>query len=361
MTKKALFICLHRPDRSPSQRFRFEQYLGYLNESGFDCEHIYLLNQQQDKTFYASGKFFGKGWILIQSVLLLIKHAFFKKYDLVFVQREAFMLGTPFFEKQFARTSKLIFDLDDSIWMTQTGDIKSANKFLYFLKNPNKTREIIKSAHMVFAGNQYISDYASQYNNNVKIVPTTIDTNEYAFVDKPETTSVCIGWSGSVTTIIHFEFVLGALRQLKKKYGDKIHFSVIGSADFEELELGIKGLPWRKDTELDDFRKMDIGLMPLPDDEWTKGKCALKGLQYMSFGIPCVMSPVGVNSDIIEDGVNGFLASTEAEWIEKLSLLIESHELRLKVGKAGRSTTVNDFSIHANKDLYVRYLNEVTE
>ena len=271
------------------------------------------------------------------------------------------MLGTPFFEKQFARRSKLVFDLDDSIWMTQTGDIKSANKFLYFLKNPNKTREIIKAAHMVFAGNQYISDYASQFNKNVKIVPTTIDTDEYAFVDKPESTSVCIGWSGSVTTIIHFEFVLGALRQLKKKYEDKIHFSVIGSANFKDKELEIKGLPWRKDTELDDFRKMDIGLMPLPDDEWTKGKCALKGLQYMSFGIPCVMSPVGVNSDIIEDGVNGFLASTEEEWIEKLSLLIESYELRQKVGKAGRDTTVNDFSTHANKDLYLKYLNEVTE
>jgi glycosyltransferase involved in cell wall biosynthesis len=137
-------------------------------------------------------------------------------------------------------------------------------------------------------------------------------------------------------------------------------FSVIGSADFKDDELGIQGLPWRKDTELDDFRKMDIGLMPLPDDEWTKGKCALKGLQYMSFGIPCVMSPVGVNSTIIQDGVNGFLASTEEEWVEKLSLLIDSHELRQKIGKAGLETTVNGYSIHANKDLYVNYLQEVT-
>ena len=360
MKKSVLFICLHRPDRSPSQRFRFEQYLDFLNSNGYDCQHVFLLNQKKDKTFYSSGKFLGKGWILVQSILLLIKHTYIKKYDMVFVQREAFMLGTPFFEKQFAKRSKLVFDLDDSIWMQQTGDIKSHNKLLYFLKNPEKTKDIIKSAHMVFAGNQYIADYASQFNDNVKIVPTTIDTDEYALVDEKESESVCIGWSGSVTTIIHFEFVLNALKVIKKKYGDKVCFSVIGSKDFEDLELGIKGLPWRKDTELDDFRKMDIGLMPLPDDEWTKGKCALKGLQYMSFGIPCIMSPVGVNSDIIEDGVNGFLASTEQEWIDKLSIMIESHDLRKKVGKAGRDTVVNDFSIRANQGLYLKYFNELT-
>ncbi|MFT4544282.1 MAG: glycosyltransferase involved in cell wall biosynthesis [Bacteroidia bacterium] len=360
MSKKALFICLHRPNRSPSQRFRFEQYLNYLNQNGFDCQHVFLLDQKADKSFYSAGKILAKTWILLKSVLLLINHSFFKKYDLVFVQRETFMLGTAFFEKQFAKRSKLVFDLDDSIWMTQTGDIKSANKFLYFLKNPKKTQEIIEVADMVFAGNQYIADYASQFNKNVKIVPTTIDTDEYGYVEKSETKTVCIGWSGSVTTIIHFEFVLGALRQLKKKYGSKLTLSVIGSADFKDDELGIQGLPWKKETELEDFRKMDIGLMPLPDDEWTKGKCALKGLQYMSFGIPCIMSPVGVNSDIIEDGVNGFLASTEQEWIDKLSQLIDSFELRQKMGKAGRGTTFEGYSILANQELYLKYLNEVT-
>ena len=360
MSKKALFICLHRPDRSPSQRFRFEQYLSFLNENGYDCQHVFLLDLKQDGTFYLPGKLLSKAWILIRSILLLIKHAFFKKYDLVLVQREAFMLGTAFFEKQFARRSKLIFDLDDSIWMQQTGDIKSANKFLYFLKNPNKTKDIIKAADMVFAGNRYIADYCSQFNSNVNIVPTTIDTDEYAYVDKIDSPQVCIGWSGSVTTIIHFEFVVDALKEIKTKYGDRVTFKVVGSKDFVNEELGIVGQAWRKDTELDDFRAMDIGLMPLPDDEWTKGKCALKGLQYMSFGIPCIMSPVGVNSDIIHDGGNGYLATTQDEWVEKLSQLIESFELRQRIGKAGRETVLNDFSIHANQGLYLKYFNELT-
>lgn len=359
-SKKALFICLHRPDRSPSQRFRFEQYLRFLNQNGFDGQHVFLLDQKDDKAFYLPGKVLAKARILFSSILLLIKHTYFKKYDIIFVQREAFMLGTAFFEKQMAKRSKLIFDLDDSIWMTQTGEIKSANKFLYFLKDPNKTRHIIEAAHMVFAGNQYIADYCSQFNKNIRIVPTTIDTNEYAYVEKQDEAKVCIGWSGSVTTIIHFEFVLEALKIIKKKYGDKVTFHIVGSADFKNAELGIQGLPWRKDTELDDFRKMDIGLMPLPDDEWTKGKCALKGLQYMSFGIPCIMSPVGVNSAIIQDGVNGFLATGQDDWVDKLSQLIDSFEVRQKVGKAGRDTVVNDYSIEANKGLYLKYFEEVS-
>lgn len=358
-SKQVLFICLHRPDRSPSQRFRFEQYLAYLKQNGFNCNHVFLLNEKDDKIFYSSGKLLSKARILLLSILLLIRHTYFKKYAIIFVQREAFMLGTSFFEKQMAKRSKLIFDLDDSIWMTQTGEIKSANKFLYFLKNPNKTRDIIQAAQMVFAGNSYIAKYASRFNQNVKIVPTTIDTDEYAFVSKQETETVCIGWSGSVTTIIHFEFVLNALLAIKKKYGNKVTFKVVGSADFVNKELGIVGVPWKKDTELDDFRSMDIGLMPLPDDEWTKGKCALKGLQYMSFGIPCIMSPVGVNSTIIKDGENGFLATTEEEWIDKLSQLIDSFELRKSIGIAGRNTVVKDYSIEAYKTHYLNHFEQL--
>ncbi|MBL4587213.1 MAG: glycosyltransferase [Flavobacteriales bacterium] len=359
--KKVLFICLHRPDRSPSQRFRFEQYIDYLKDNGYDCKHVFLLNQARDKTFYSSEKHFGKALVLLNSLWILIRESFFKKYDIVFVQREAFMLGTPYFEKRFAKRSKLIFDLDDSIWRQQTGEIKSNNKLLYFLKDPNKTKDIIKTAHTVFAGNQYLADYALQSNKNVKIIPTTIDTVIYAVIPKREDKKVCIGWSGSFSTIIHFEFVVKALTTLKEKYGDRIYFKVIGDGTYKNENLGIQGIPWVKKTEIEDFSEIDIGLMPLPDDEWTKGKCALKGLQYMSLGIPCIMSPIGVNRDIIEDGVNGFLASTNEEWIERLSKLIESFELRQKVGAAGRKTVEDGFSVQANKPLYLKYFKELTD
>ncbi|TRX49350.1 glycosyltransferase family 4 protein [Fulvivirga sp. M361] len=359
MRKKVLFICLHRPGRSPSQRFRFEQYLDFLDEEGYDCSHVHLLNEKNDRIFYAAGKYWQKLFILIHSTLTLINQSFFKKYDIVFVQREAFMLGTSYFERRMAKRSKLIFDFDDAIWKQQTGEIKSKNRFFYFLKNPNKTKHIIRAAQMVFAGNQYLADFALPMNPNVKIIPTTIDTIAYHVVPKRETGKVCIGWSGSFSTIIHFKHILEALKELKKKYQDKIYFKVIGDGSFTDEDLEIQGVSWQQETEVKDLSEIDIGIMPLPDDEWTKGKCGLKGLQYMALGIPTIMSPVGVNTDIIKDGVNGFFASSDPEWIQKLSILIDSPLMREKMGIEGRKVVKERFSVEANKKLYLDHFNEL--
>src|SRR5690606_2024771 len=267
-----------------------------------------------------------------------------------------FMHDTAFFEKRIANSSRLVFDLDDSIWMHQTGEIKSNKRILYFLKNPEKTKEIIKVADLIFAGNQYILDYAKQFNPNVVIIPTTIDTEIYKPLPKTESETICIGWSGSFSTIIHFTFILPALKVLKKKYGEKIKFMVIGDQTFRDEELEIEGLPWSLDTELEDLQKIDIGLMPLPDDNWTKGKCGLKGLQYMALSIPCIMSPVGVNSDIIQDGINGFLADKTEEWVEKISTLIENPDLRQKMGALGRESVIDQYSVRANQGKYIEFL-----
>lgn len=359
MRKKALFICLHRPDRSPSQRFRFEQYLDFLRSENYICSHVYLLDEASDKTFYASGKLFQKGLILLSSFFLLLKHTYFKKYDIIYVQREAFMLGTAYFERELAKRSKLVFDFDDTIWEQQTGEIKSENKKFYFLKNPNKTKSIIMSADMVFAGNQYLAEYALINNENVRIIPTTIDTEIYQVVEKDEKDQICIGWSGSFSTIIHLEHVLEALKELKEKHRDKICFKVIGDGTFVNEELDIQGIPWNKTTELEDLSEIDIGIMPLPDDEWTKGKCGLKALQYMALGIPTVMSPVGVNTDIAQEGISGYFASTDSEWVEKLSILIDSYSKRKEVGLVGRKVVEERFSVEANKQLYLDYFNEL--
>jgi glycosyltransferase involved in cell wall biosynthesis len=350
---RILFVCLHRPDRSPSQRFRFEQYLGYLKENNFDYTFSFLLNEKDDKAFYAKGKYLAKGRILLKSILRRWKEIQkAKSYDIVFVQRECFMLGTAFFEKGFAKKTKLVFDFDDSIWLQ---NVSEGNKTLAFLKNADKTKEIIKSAHLVVAGNKYLADYALQFNSNTVIVPTTIDTDIYRPVEKKSSYPVCIGWSGSFTTIQHFKFREDALKKIKEKYKDRVVFKVIGDGSYYNKDLDVKGQPWKKATEVSDLEEIDIGIMPLPDDEWANGKCGLKGLQYMAFAIPTIMSPVGVNTEIIQDGVNGFLADSEDEWFEKLSLLIESFELRKKIGEEGRKTVVEKYSVEANQHLYLKY------
>jgi glycosyltransferase involved in cell wall biosynthesis len=355
--KNILFLCIHRPDRSPTQRFRFEQYVDYLNQNGFNCKHFFILNAQDDKVFYSNGNFLRKGLLVLKFYFKLLKLTLTEKnVDLCFVQREAFVLGTTYFERFFAKRSKMVFDFDDSIWLQ---NVSEANKKFVFLKNPNKTIELIKISNLVFAGNQYLADFAKNNNPNVVIIPTTIETNLYKPSIKQNSDKVIIGWSGSVTTIQHFNYAVNALKIVKSKFGDLVDIRVIGDGNYVNEELGIKGLPWKKESELQDLSVIDIGIMPLPDDEWSKGKCGLKGLQYMALGIATIMSPVGVNTEIIQDGDNGFLASTEEEWVSKISLLVENKELRQLLGDAGRKTVVDKYSVDANKGKYLKYFNDL--
>jgi glycosyltransferase involved in cell wall biosynthesis len=356
--KRILIIASHRTGRAPGQRFRFEQYLDHLSKNGFECELSHIISEQDDKVLYKSGHYFQKAVIAFRSFLKRwkdVRRA--RQYDIIFIFREAFMIGSTYFERKFKRSgAKIVFDFDDAIWMLDTSN---ANKRFEWLKDANKTARIIALSDMVFAGNAYLAGYARRFNDNVKIVPTTIDTDEYVRMQVPKDDSICIGWSGSITTIKHFEYAVPFLRRIKQKYGDKVKIKVIGDGGYVNDELGIKGLAWNRQDEIMELSLFDIGIMPLPDDEWAKGKCGLKGLQYMALEVPTIMSPVGVNSDIIDDGANGFLATAEDEWVEKLTRLIESKELREAMGKAARATVLEKYSVYALRDNYVLYLREL--
>jgi len=354
--KKILFVSPHTTGRVPCQRFRYEQYTGYLKEKGFETTFSPILDPEDYLRFYDAGNYRFKLGVACRGVLRRLRDVLRASwYDIIFIQREAIQLGPAFFETLFSYSrAKLVFDFDDAIWVS---DVSSGNQPLAWLKRPEKTANIIRACDVIFAGNRYLRDYALQYNNNVHIVPTTIETNEYVPEKVPRTDDrVCIGWSGSMTTIKHFELAIPFLRRLKKKYGDKIHFRVIGSTLFQNEELGIKGQGWFPKTEVADLCQFDIGIMPLPDSDWAKGKCGLKGLQFMALEIPTVMSGVGVNSEIISNGVNGLVVHNEEEWVSQLSKLIESRELREKLGKAGRQTVIDDYSVESQQDNYLTLL-----
>jgi len=350
--KKVLFIAMHRPDRSPSQRYRFEQYFNFLEANGVSCTLSYLISKEDDQLLYNKGHYIGKFGIFLKSIFKRLSDLQrLQQFDYIFIQREAFMTGSTFFERQMARKGlPIIFDFDDAIWLF---DESNANKGLSFLKNPAKTAKLIKLSTKIIAGNPYLADYARQFNKCVEIIPTTIDTNWYKPIQKPEKDFVTIGWTGSFSTIKHFEELIPALKKVKECYGDKVEFRVIGEPAYHHSILGIRGQKWQKESEVEDLSEFDIGIMPLPDNEWTRGKCGAKGLQYMGLGIPTIMSPVGVNTEIIKDGVNGFLAASEDEWFEKLGRLIKSPELRQQLGKAGRDIVVEKYSVEAWKDKYL--------
>jgi glycosyltransferase involved in cell wall biosynthesis len=352
--KKILFIASHRPNRSPSQRFRFEQYFDFFKKNNIDFKLSYIIDEKSDEYLYAKGLFFRKFIILLNSIFIRWRDSKeLKKYDLIFIQREALMIGSTWFERKVKKTgAPFIFDFDDSIWLLDTSD---GNKKWEWLKNPDKTKSIIALADKVIAGNKYLADYASTYNCNVEIIPTTVDTEKfYPDYNKRNKDKVVIGWSGSITTIKHFKQIIPILEIIKNKYVDRVIFRVVGDETFINENLNIEGEKWRSDEEVETLNSFDIGIMPLPDDKWAQGKCGLKGLTYMALEIPTIMSPVGVNKEIIQHGSNGFLCSTVDEWINVLSSLIENSELRINIGKKARLSVEKFYSVKSQQD---RYLN----
>jgi glycosyltransferase involved in cell wall biosynthesis len=276
------------------------------------------------------------------------------------VVREAYFAGGAFLERRVARSrARLVFDFDDAIWLP---GVSAANRRFAWLKRPTRVADAVRASQLVLAGNAFLADWARQYNERVAVVPTTIDTDKYQVAARSAWDGpICIGWSGSFSTLPHFETVLPALQRVRERLGERVRFKVIGGPDYRVPELGIEGQPWRLESELADLSDIDIGIMPLPDDEWSRGKCGLKGLQYMALGIPTLMSPVGVNSEIVQDGSNGFLPRTEDEWVERLVTLVEAPELRRSLGLAGRATVEERYSLRAWRERYYRLLAVSTE
>lgn len=357
--KRILFLVAHRPGRSPGQRFRFEQYISYLRENGFICDVSWLLNEQDDFYFYKKGHYLRKFLILLKTIRVRIKDlGSAKKYDAVFLYREAVMYGSLWFEKRLAKKNlKLILDFDDAIWLK---DVSEGNRNLSWMKRPSKTDDIIRICHLIITGNEYLASYARQFNSNTVVVPTTIENHLYIQQEKKKNQyKICIGWTGSITTLRHLDLAKPILIKLHERFGEKIFFRVIADSEWQQDDLDVDFVRWNREKEIADLSLIDIGIMPLPDDKWARGKCGFKGLQYMALGIATVMSPVGVNTEIISDGINGFLADSEDEWVNKISLLIENPELRHNLGKAGRKTVEERYSFNVWKNKYVELFNNL--
>ena len=356
---KILYIVQHRKDRSPGQRFRIEQYLDYLSAHGFEHTYSYVINEKDDRYFYHKGHFLYKLYTLFKALCIRIYDLCrCTRYDLVYIYREAFPIGGAFFEYLMKkRGATIVFDFDDSIWLR---DVSKGNQRFGKLKRPQKTASILRLADLTFVGNAYLKQYADQYTNNAVIIPTALNpdncTSSFSNTDR---SPICIGWIGSTTTIKHLETAIPMLKQLKQKYGDQICFKVIADVPLQTTEINVENTKWTPQTEAAEISRFDIGIMPLPNDQWSVGKCGFKGLQCMAYGIPVVMSPVGVNTSIIQDGKNGFLAATPEEWIDKLSQLIASPKLRQQFAQAGRNTIVEKYSTQVWSPIIMNHLNQL--
>jgi len=329
-------------DTSPSQRYRLEQWEPLLRERGVEITYEPFEDEELHALLYKPGMIGKKLQLVMRGLnrrMSLVQKA--KDYDLVYILREAALLGPPMFEKLIHQQRvPMVFDFDDAIFVSYRSP---SNGYLSYLKFASKTRSICRMASHVMVGNPYLAEYARKVNDQVTVIPTTIDTEKYRVPPRKESSGPpVIGWTGSYSTVQHLDTLRGALKKLAAT--ESFRLRVIGTPSYECAPLEVEAMQWQADTELDDLAAIDIGVMPLPDDKWSKGKCGLKALQFMAMGIPTVCSPVGVNTDIIQDDQNGFLASTEDEWVDKLSRLLRSRELRERLGQAGRATVEQNYS-----------------
>ena len=240
---KVLFIAAHRPDRSPSQRYRFEQFAPYWKEQGFEVEYAWLIDEDDDKHLYAPGRLAAKARIFLKSLKRRQAHVrMAKDFDIVVLQREAFMTGSTRFERAFAATGvPLIYDFDDAIWQM---DVSEANRRLRWLKDPAKTAKIIGLADHVIAGNAFLADHASKFNASVEVIPTVVDTERYLPVELPSSGPVVIGWTGSHTSMAHLYQVLPVLRAIHLQWGDGVRFRIISDRTLEVEGLDIENVRW---------------------------------------------------------------------------------------------------------------------
>jgi glycosyltransferase involved in cell wall biosynthesis len=329
-------------DTAPGQRYRIEQWAPYLRESGIEVTLLSFASDALGRALYQKGAYVVKAREMLRSLLKRLAHVWeARNYDIVFLHREASLIGPAWLERLAkVRQPRLVYDFDDAVWLPY---VSPRNRYLSFLKAPWKTAAICRLATAVTAGSEHLASYARRFNGRVTVVPSTVSLQRYRprpGLRRPG--RPVIGWTGSHSSVQYLRIVEAPLRRLAERR--RFRFVAIGVEDFRMPGVDTECRPWRSATEVEDLWDLDVGIMPLPDEPWARGKCAMKAIQYMGVSVPAVVSPVGANRDLVETGANGFLAGSEDEWVTTLDRLLSDDDLRARLGREGRRTVEERFS-----------------
>lgn len=277
------------------------------------------------------------------------------KADVIWVQYEIFpWLPGPFERLIHAFGKPVVVDYDDSVFHPYDNARNPVTRALL----RDKFRPLLLRAAAVTAGNSHLADYARRWNDKVHVIPTVVDTNRLKPQDRSRPPVPTIGWMGSPTTWPYVRPILPLLREFAAQ--GRARILVVGAGRTADSDAsGIEFRSWSADRERDDLNEMDIGIMPLPDSPWERGKCGYKLIQYMAVGIPGVASPVGVNRDLVGDGTVGLAATGLEEWRANLSMLLENADLRQRMGMAGRERAVESYSVDAQAPRLIKIFRAV--
>jgi glycosyltransferase involved in cell wall biosynthesis len=333
------------PPEAACTRYRCVQYFRYLETRGVSCTLRPFLPPELFRKLYVRSGLLSKIPRLLAAAARRIRDVISAgDFDAVFVQREAALFGPPVVEWLLARLFRkpLIFDFDDAIFVHYTSP--TYGRAATWLKFPGKTASTIRMSRAVIAGNEHLAAYARKFRSDVTVIPTVVDAGGYRPAEpKPSRRLSTVGWIGSPTTTPYFETLLPVLARISDRRAFRL--KVVGANRTYHLpRIEVANEPWTLEGEISHFQSLDIGLYPVPENEWSIGKSGFKAIQYMAAGVPCVASPVGANSEIIRDGDNGLLASDQADWVEKVTALLDDDLLRARLAASGFETVSSRYS-----------------
>jgi glycosyltransferase involved in cell wall biosynthesis len=260
----------------------------------------------------------------------------------VFIQKE-FMPGV-LLNLLYAQNKNIIFDFDDALFLSEKQQEGTFGKVM-LKKSKKGIDSMLRRSKRTIVGNSFLGSYAERFCADVVKIPIAIDINRYLpLATAVQRERITFGWIGRERNAYYLEDLQNVFKRLSEE-SDKIELYIIGMDKVNIDTFPIKYEVWDYRTEVDSLTRIDIGLMPLRNDDWSRGKGGCKLLQYMALAIPTVSSPVGINKEIISDGVNGFLASTDDEWVEKISRLIQNFNLRKEIGAKARETVCQRYSL----------------
>ena len=354
------------PIEAAATRYRMAQFVAPLAENGIDLQIRPFLNKEEFTGLYKNKSILKAASEMAVPILRRISETLSsRRYDILFVQREAMMFGPAVFEWIFQKFGSLplILDLDDATYIPYIspthGKIGSLFKFF------GKTDRMIKRAETVICGNRFIAEYVEKKGTEAIVIPTVVDTDEFFPLEKNNEIPV-VGWIGTHSTFPFLQTLFPVLQKLAEKH--RFVLKIVGAGvDRVELEgVTVENLSWNLEREISDFQSLDIGLYPITvsathPDEWLLGKSGFKAIQYLALGTPFVMTPVGVCAEIGEPGQTHFNAANPEDWYNNLDKLLTDENLRKRMGKAGRRVSLRDYTIGAQLEKLENALRKVYE
>ena len=332
--KHLLVICPHAENVAPSQRLKYEQYFDHWRSEGYEVAVSPFMTPRFQSIVYQPGrileKVFWVGWGYLRRIRDLLRLPF---YDGAYVHLWVTPFGPPFFEWVYSMVAKrFVYDIDDMVFL---GHASEANRFIQGLKGREKMILLMRKADHVIVCTPHLEAFVQQHNRKTTDISSTIDTDRYLPVNPySNDRRLTLGWSGSHSTAKYLHLLDDVLRELAQEIDFRL--KVIGDPTFSIEDVDVDAQAWQEPTEVLDLQEIDIGLYPLPDEEWVLGKSGLKALQYMALGVPTVATNIGANSRIIQDLENGFLVDDPTEWKAAIRALASDPDLRRRVGDTAR-------------------------